>query len=111
MKKEYIKPVMESEMFVANEYCAPCYLVECDKGESMIIKPNHEPTFDPKNNTILPDPDSDDDGFGVINNQNVYFGEINDKKGENTPFGFGIAFYYHKVTVTKKGDSDGPNAS
>ena len=28
MKKEYMKPVMESEMFVANEYVGACYVIE-----------------------------------------------------------------------------------
>lgn len=31
MKREYVKPVMESEAFVANEYVAACWVVECDK--------------------------------------------------------------------------------
>ena len=35
MKKEYMKPVMESEVFVANEYVAACYqgleLLKCDE--------------------------------------------------------------------------------
>ena len=30
MKKEYIKPVMESELFVANEYVAACFAVILD---------------------------------------------------------------------------------
>lgn len=29
MKKEYTKPVMEGEAFVANEYVAACWTVEC----------------------------------------------------------------------------------
>lgn len=31
MKKEYMKPVMEAEAFVANEYVAACWLVTCDR--------------------------------------------------------------------------------
>ena len=30
MKKEYMKPVMESEMFVANEYVGACFNMDCD---------------------------------------------------------------------------------
>lgn len=30
MKKEYVKPVMEGEAFVANEYVATCYTIICD---------------------------------------------------------------------------------
>lgn len=29
MKKEYIKPLMDSEMFIANEYIATCWDVRC----------------------------------------------------------------------------------
>ena len=29
MRKEYVKPVMESEEFVSNEYVAACYWVDC----------------------------------------------------------------------------------
>ena len=30
MKKEYVKPAMESEVFISNEYVAACYSGECD---------------------------------------------------------------------------------
>lgn len=36
MKKEYMKPVMESEMFVANEYVSSCYEVVCNYHNDMI---------------------------------------------------------------------------
>ena len=29
MRKEYVKPVMESEEFISNEYVAACYTVRC----------------------------------------------------------------------------------
>ena len=29
MKKEYIKPLMESEIFVPDEYCSPCSFITC----------------------------------------------------------------------------------
>ena len=29
MKRQYVKPMMESEAFVANEYVAACYTVSC----------------------------------------------------------------------------------
>lgn len=31
MKKTYVSPVMETEEFVANEYVAACYEVECNQ--------------------------------------------------------------------------------
>ena len=30
MRKEYVKPVMESEEFVSNEYVAACYTIDCN---------------------------------------------------------------------------------
>ena len=30
MKKEYVKPAMESEVFISNEYVAACYSGKCD---------------------------------------------------------------------------------
>lgn len=35
MKKAYVKPVMESEAFVANEYVAACWTVACDKCDAI----------------------------------------------------------------------------
>lgn len=29
MKKEYVKPIMEGEAFVANEYIAACWTIDC----------------------------------------------------------------------------------
>lgn len=37
MKRTYVKPVMESEEFVANEYVAACWKVTCDT----FLDPNH----------------------------------------------------------------------
>lgn len=33
MKKAYVKPIMESEEFVANEYVAACWKIICENGE------------------------------------------------------------------------------
>lgn len=33
MKKEYVKPIMEGEAFVANEYIAACWTVSCTNRE------------------------------------------------------------------------------
>lgn len=51
MKKEYIKPVMESEMFVANEYVSSCYEVVCRFHNEMITIQE------------LPTKEQDDDDF------------------------------------------------
>ena len=31
MKRKYIKPLMESELFVANEYVSACFFVKCPR--------------------------------------------------------------------------------
>ena len=38
MKKEYVKPIMESEEFVANEYVASCILITCNRSEGKCSK-------------------------------------------------------------------------
>lgn len=35
MRKEYVKPVMESEEFVSNEYVAACSTIKCTKCNAM----------------------------------------------------------------------------
>ena len=37
MKREYVKPVIESEEFVANEYVAACWHVSCPKEGSGLL--------------------------------------------------------------------------
>ena len=77
MKKEYMKPVMESETFVANEYVANCYYVTCDKGESEIIKlGDKELTFDRF--------DRNQDGFvsSLVPPNRFYSGTISGTSGE-----------------------------
>ena len=72
MKREYVKPVIESEEFVANEYVASCWDVYChgtllglgwfghtnhNKVVGTVSHMMHEPTFD--------NGDSDNDGFSL----------------------------------------------
>ena len=42
MKKAYVKPVMESEAFVANEYVAACYWAKCDPQGIQDLGRKHE---------------------------------------------------------------------
>lgn len=69
-----MKPVMESEMFVANEYVAACWVVTCISDEnhgSMIYKSDTEINWST----------SDNDAFFTHNNINYYTGTINNNKG------------------------------
>ena len=80
MRKEYVKPMMESEEFVSNEYVAACWRVTCDtltghdhcNGSSTII------TDEDKNNNIREFEifDRFPDGNVAIQIGNWYNGEI-----------------------------------
>ncbi len=80
MKKSYVKPVMESEAFVANEYVGSCWYVVCDQGHTAIVSlpDDSEPTFD--RNGL--NPDSDGDGFGDFFGTKVYFGKMSGSIGD-----------------------------
>lgn len=80
MKRTYVKPVMESEAFVANEYVAACWKVTCDtatghgdcKGSSTIISDADRKDCIKKMNFGSPFPD----GNLAIQPGNWYNGEI-----------------------------------
>ena len=102
MKKVYVKPVMESEAFVANEYVAACHRIKCEYGEEGYAK---DPSFDAW--------DRDGDGFGqavLMGNTlfNYYTGSINGKEPEEKPI-----FHYHIIVEDEPvSESDPhPNAS
>lgn len=104
MKKAYVKPVMESEAFVANEYVAACWRVACtDCDEKMIYygDPNWEI--------------NDGDPFVENGGIKMYTQAINgvDPEEHTNPisdsflawlawilFGWGEKSYYHTVDVT-----------
>lgn len=44
MKKEYVKPVIESEEFVANEYVAACWIVTCKNHSNESFIYHQDPT-------------------------------------------------------------------
>lgn len=50
MKKEYVKPIMEGEAFVANEYIAACWTITCE-GKCGGV----ETVYDTRKNEILKD--------------------------------------------------------
>ena len=81
-----MKPVMESEMFVANEYVATCYLVKCDDHNEYftVNSTTGEPNYDST--------DSDRDGYviSVVSPYKFYSGLVNGKVGTvwyNPPIG------------------------
>ena len=105
MKRTYIKPFMESEEFVTNEYVAACWLVTCITGnESMIV--TEEPNF-------FESPDKDGFALSVVVGEwlpvQSYYGEIEGKPGETKEIGKDN--YFHRINYEHKGDGNGPNAS
>lgn len=116
MKKEYIKPVMESETFVANEYVATCTKVSCGK-EFFWMKGTPLDDF-----SFLPF-GADDDDFDYLDRINSPFLNGNDTgwyyKGNN----FSHEGEYnirinnsknvkcHKINFKTKENGTGPNAS
>ncbi len=111
MKKSYVKPVMESEAFVANEYVGVCYYVKCsDHSEGEVKKLDHAPTYNIS--------DSDNDGFvfSVYQPNRFYSGTIN---GQNGTVRYASGCYGHPiendpVLINKDNHQEyncGPNAS
>lgn len=47
MKREYVKPVMQGEAFVANEYVAACYHGVCNISGYVFTDTNGNGTYDP----------------------------------------------------------------
>ena len=119
MRKEYVKPVMESEEFVSNEYVAACYLVTClgntEEGIPSCgsLKLKEEPRTE------------------SYNEYTAYIGTIGDKNGCSTIPGGSVPWLikmlyliftgvlledkedvnYHRVTVGNEGWDNHPNAS
>ena len=102
MKKEYVKPVIESEEFVANEYVAACYKIVCNGGEEDYIKMEKAPTWDAY--------DSDNDGFGNSFSGRYYKGLIDGKEGHDWTFD-GLVHLVSYVTNVEGTNDPHPNAS
>lgn len=100
MKKTYVKPVMESEEFVANEYVAACWRVVCkcqshDDHEMNYVS-DKEPYFELNGLT-----GEDTDGFVYILSGKAYYGEINGSKGD--PY---LTSYCHPIeSVTENANA------
>lgn len=107
MKREYVKPVMESEEFVANEYVAACWEVSCTGYEASLTHGAHS-ACGPTKMQLENDPTfdwgiiQDKDGFASYEypfKGNGYSGKINDVAGP------------HPVTVRNLTSAEHPNAS
>ena len=69
MKKSYVKPVMESEAFVANEYVGACHYVKCKNCDSGFVYKT-----DPLDDFNLYAFSEDNDNFDLISRVQVpYF--------------------------------------
>ena len=104
MKKEYIKPIMESEMFIPNEYCTTCSVIKCvstdsedsdydhdGKNEEFVMK--GEPIYD----RTLTNADSDGDGFYKNIAGNLFY---NGDKFEHAGSSYLQFTLTHKIEVT-----------
>ena len=80
MKRTYVKPVMESEAFVANEYVAACWKVTCDTvGGHSVCNGSSAIISDADRETHIKDfgfMDQFPDGAFVVQSGNWYNGEI-----------------------------------
>lgn len=93
MKREYVKPVIESEEFVANEYVAACWYFTCvDGGKGKYISDN------------APTSDRDRDPFTEKWGIWIYSGEMNIENCE------GLSGM-HVLSSAPYQDSKHPNAS
>lgn len=113
MKRTYIKPFMESEQFVTNEFAAACWLVTCEtNGENFITH-------------VEPVPDYEDeevnDGYTWGLGYDGFGDYYNNKNGEFTHPSHAIFqdWAAHKIDykevsqagVLSNGKKYGPNAS
>lgn len=102
MKREYVKPVIESEEFVANEYVAACWYIYCDKGHTMIYAGVNEPNFGEN---------PDKDGFVIQYNLST-FGEKAWYRQDGEYRDVLSTGKYHVVKgIELKSNGNGPNAS
>lgn len=109
MKRTYIKPFMESEEFVTNEYVAACYKVTCENDESMIV--TKQPIFDAPDGS-----EGDADGFAKtlygLSVVDAYYGEIDGVQGEHKMLGFDGQWHnFHIIKSVETRNGNGPNAS
>ena len=97
MKKEYVKPVIESEEFVANEYVAACWWVTCNPERWQDILGRHNQCEGYSTRVGEEEPQLRG-GFGLVGN-NWYDATIN---GNTTT---------HPVTSEDRSSETHPNAS
>lgn len=81
MKKEYVTPVMECEEFVANEYVAGCFEVECLGKKSWIPYP-------PVGGSVI----TEHEAHGVMRLENTPYDTWSFANNDGDPFGTDI-FY------------------
>ena len=133
MKKEYMKPVMESEMFVANEYVANCYIItdKCNHISPYLVKNvnNKNEAYNDFEKTYKGQTTTAEDGT------EMFFGSLGGEYGEtdnhstnsdviffikliNNLFGLNIPYTgeHHDLTCVPTAPGDaydniGPNAS
>lgn len=120
MKRTYIKPFMESEEFVTNEYVAACYLVTCETANENFIT-HIKPVEDPLDFRPFPGGDGYTEGMypnGIFyDNRNGEFKHEGHHYSDNELGSWANDQHlinYHEVTsagILSDGRKYGPNAS
>lgn len=77
--KKYVKPMMESEAFIANEYIGACWSVSCDNGQSLIISGEKGQTLE---QALYYYNDLELIGFDSTANTYIIQGQIGDCSGQ-----------------------------
>ena len=115
IKREYVKPVIESEEFVANEYVAACWHVSCPKEGSGLLDCHYRSWdikgFDSVGAYIDAHPSVEE--LRLIHKGTSDHGYINNEKTDSYYHNTSIDTYHHELTVVsyENYNPDHPNAS
>ncbi|MEO2261860.1 hypothetical protein ABE613_02730 [Dorea sp. YH-dor228] len=110
MKREYVKPVIESEEFVANEYVAACWIVSCYYHHTSWQTCAYEDWtisgYDNLDNYITVNGNTAE----IHKGSQSHWGEDSNKYYHNT----NVSRYHHELTVVptdKTNNKEHPNVS
>lgn len=115
MKREYVKPVIESEEFVANEYVAACWHVSCPHTEDFIFACKYQDWdikgFDSVGAYIDEHPSGNE--LRLIHKGTSDHGYVNNEKPDSYYHNTSVDGIHHELTVVsyENYNPDHPNAS
>ena len=111
MKRTYVKPVMESEEFVANEYVAACYLITCKEGDYVAVEGSVATFHHDSHGSFIYVSDSEPNFDAFDRNNDGFVWQLLPTYGDAYNGDIGGVSGKHPVTSEKLGDGNGPNAS